>query len=456
MHTSTSTSSSSSAATMRRLLAIALTVGLDTAAPAAAQEFDLLLRGGHVIDPRNGLNAVRDVAIKDGRIAQVAAGIPSARALKTVDVSGLYVVPGLIDLHAHVYRPTAGQEMGADTNAVFPDGFSFRTGVTTFVDPGGAGWRNFEDMKARIIDRSRTRVLAFINIVGRGMAGGDHEQDLADHQVKPAVDMALKHKGLIVGVKTAHYTGPEWDPFVRAVEVGRQANIPVMVDFGSRRPERPIGELLTKVLRPGDIHTHLYSNSRGEQDLKTLGPSQALLDGRTRGVLFDVGHGGGAFRWRVAVPMIKAGFLPDTISTDLHLRSMNGGAKDLLNVMGKFLAMGLTLEQVVMATTWKPARIVKHEELGNLSVGSVADVAVLGLEKGTFGFIDVHGARLKGTQRLRCELTLRDGKIVYDLNGLAGEDWDKLPPDYRGIGDPRWDGYAQPSTSTSTRRPQAR
>ncbi|MGH9159023.1 MAG: amidohydrolase/deacetylase family metallohydrolase [Vicinamibacteraceae bacterium] len=439
-----------STSSTRRAVTIALAVWLGIPASAAAQEFDLLLRGGHVVDPRNGLSAVRDVAIKDGRVAQVATDIQGDRALKTIDVSGLYVTPGLIDMHAHVYRPTAGQEIGADTNAVFPDGFSFRAGVTTFVDPGGAGWRNFEDMKARIIDRSRTRVLAFINIVGRGMAGGDFEQDLADHQVQPALDMARKHKGLIVGVKTAHYTGPEWDPFLRAVEVGRLADIPVAVDFGSRRPERPLAELLTRVLRPDDIHTHLYSNSRGEQDPTTLGPGQALIDGRKRGVLFDVGHGGGAFRWRVAVPMIKAGFLPDTISTDLHLRSMNGGAKDLLNVMGKFLAMGLSLEQVVMATTWKPAQILKHPELGNLSVGSVADVAVLGLEKGTFGFIDVHGARLKGTQRLRCELTLRDGKIVYDLNGLAGQDWETLPADYRGLGDPRWDAYAQPSRPASS------
>ena len=223
--------------------------------------------------------------------------------------------------------------------------------------------------------------------------------------------MALKYKGIIVGVKSAHYAGPEWDPFTRAVEVGKIANIPVMVDFGSSRRERPLYDLLNKVLRPGDIFTHVYGGNRGEQDPKALGPSQALIDGRKRGVLFDVGHGGGSFRWRVAVPLMKAGFLPDTMSTDLHTRSMNTGLKDMLNLMSKFLAMGMPLDKVIAANTWIAARAIKQEQLGHLSVGAAADVAVLRVEKGTFGFADQHGARLKGTERLRCELTLRDGKV---------------------------------------------
>ncbi len=431
-------------------LILALALAVPTA--AVAQEYDLLLKGGHVIDARNNLDAVRDVAIKDGTVRAVAADIPAAQALKTVDVSGLYVTPGLIDLHAHVYRPTYGQGFRADNSAVYPDGFSFRSGVTTFVDPGGAGWRNFEDMKDKVIDRSRTRVLAFINIVGLGSAGGKYEQDLGDMQVKPTADMALKHKGLIIGVKSAHYSGPEWDPFTRAVEVGKIADIPVMVDFGSNRPERPLYDLLNKVFRPGDIYTHTYAGNRGEQDARTLGVSQALIDGRKRGVIFDVGHGSGSFRWRVAVPMIKAGFLPDTISTDLHTRSMNTGLKDILNLMSKFLAMGMPLDKVIGANTWNAARAIKQDQIGHLSVGAIADVAVLRLEKGRFGFADHHGARLMGSERLRCELTIRDGKVVYDLNSLTGVDWDTLPKDYRGQGDPRWDAYAE--TPNPARRPR--
>jgi dihydroorotase len=408
---------------------------------AEAQDFDLLLAGGHVIDARNGLSAIRDVAIKDGRIAAVDTAIAPTRAVKTVRVAGLYVVPGLIDLHAHVYRPTVSLGgFRADNNAVYPDGFSFRTGVTTFVDPGGAGWRNFEDLKDRVIDRSRTRVLAFINIVGRGSAGGRYEQDLADMEVKPTADMALKYPGLIVGVKSAHYAGPEWDPFTRAVEAGNIANIPVMIDFGSHRAERPLAELLTRVLRPGDIYSHVFSGIRGEQDPKTLGPVQALLDGRRRGVLFDVGHGGGSFRWRVAVPMMKAGFRPDTISTDLHTQSMNAGLKDILDLMSKFLAMDMPLDEVIAANTWNAAKAIRQDHLGHLSVGATADVAVLGVEDGAFGFVDMHGARMAGSRRLRAELTIREGKVVYDLNGLTRDDWTTLPPNYGRQGDKRWDG----------------
>jgi dihydroorotase len=400
---------------------------LALASSAFAQEYDFLLKGGHVLDARNRINAVRDVAIKDGKIAAVAENIPAARALKTVDVTGLYVTPGLIDLHAHVYRPTVGQGFRADNSMVYPDGFSFRAGVTTFVDPGGSGWRNFEHMKDMVIDRSMTRVLAFINIVGRGSAGGKYEQDLTDMEVKPTADMAHKYKGLIIGVKSAHYSGPEWAPFERAVEVGKIENIPVMVDFGSARV-RTVGELFSRIFRPGDIWTHMYGGSRGEQDPKTLGPSQAFVEGRKKGILFDVGHGGGSFLWRVAVPLMKAGFVPDTISTDLHTHSMNAGLKDMMNLMSKFLAMGMTVEQVVTANTVNAAKAIKQEQLGNLSVGSGADVAVLRVEKGNFGFIDQNGARLKGTERLRCEMTLRDGRVVWDLNGMAAEDWDKVPP----------------------------
>jgi dihydroorotase len=212
-----------------------------------------------------------------------------------------------------------------------------------------------------------------------------------------------------------------------------------MVDFGANRAERPVGELVTKKLRPGDIYTHVYSGLRNEQ-LPDANINPALLEGRKRGVIFDVGHGGGSFVWRVAVPLVKSGFLPDSISTDLHTGSMNAGMKDILNVMDKFLAMGLSVDDVIARSTWNPAREIHREELGNLSVGSPADVAVLRVENGKFGFIDMHGARLRGTKRFACELTLRDGKVVYDLNGIAREDWDKLPKDYRSTGDPRWDG----------------
>ena len=411
---------------------------LAMATAMAQPKYDLLLTGGHIIDARNKISAVRDVAIKNGRIAEIAARINSADALKTVNVKGLYVTPGLIDIHTHVYTGTAEKRSYAGDLSIYPDGFTFRVGVTTIVDAGCSGWRNFEDFKDRVIDRSRTRVLAMLNIVGNGMRGGKFENDLKDMAAIPTAEMALKHKGIIVGIKTAHYSGPEWTPVDNAVEAGKLANVPVMVDFGANLPERPLSELMGNKLRPGDIYTHVYSGLRGEQTAEGH-VSPALLEGRRRGVIFDVGHGGGSFLWRVAVPLLKEGFAPDSISTDLHTGSMNAGMKDMLNVMDKFLAMGMSLDEVIAKSTWNPAREIKREDLGNLSVGALADVAVLNLEKGTFGFVDMYGARMKGTQKMTCEMTLRDGKVVYDLNGLAREDWDKLPKGYRYTGDGRWD-----------------
>jgi len=404
---------------------------------AAEPKYDVLLRGGHVIDPRNNLSAVRDVAIAGGKIAAVAPRIEPADAFKTIDVSGLYVTPGLVDIHVHVYTGTGEKGSYAGDNSVYPDGFTLRAGVTTVVDAGGAGWRNFEDFKLRVIDRAKTRVLALLNIVGNGMRGGDYEQDLADMASAPAGEMARKYPGVIVGIKTAHYGGPEWIPVEHAVEAGTMADIPVMVDFGASKPERPVAELVTKKLRPGDIYTHVYSGLRGELDPSGR-VNPGLWEGRKRGVIFDVGHGGGSFAWRVAVPAIKEGFVPDSISTDLHVGSMNAGMKDMLNVMSKFLALGLTLDDVIARSTWNPAREIKQDGLGHLSVGAEADVAVVRLEDGRFGFVDSFGGRLRAPKKLVCELTLRDGKVVYDLNGLARPDWDTLPKDYRSTGDPRW------------------
>ena len=414
-------------------LAVGSIVGL-----SAQQKYDLLLKGGHVIDARNRISAVRDVAIANGKIAAVAANIAPSDAFKVVDASGLYVTPGLVDIHVHVYAGTGERGSYAGDNSLYPDGFTLRSGVTTIVDAGSSGWRTFDDFKDRIIDRSKTRVLAMLNIVGNGMRGDKFEQNLADMEAKPTAEMALRHKGVIVGIKTAHYAGPEWTPVEHAVDAGTQAKLPVMVDFGANRPERPMAELVTKKLRPGDIYTHAYSGLRDELDASGH-VNPGMVEGRKRGVIFDVGHGGGSFAWRIAVPAMKEGFIPDSISTDLHIGSMNSGMKDMLNVMDKFLAMGMSLDEVMARSTWNPAREVGREDLGHLSVGAAADITITRLEKGSFGFTDMYGAKMRGTQKLTCELTLRDGKVVYDLNGLTRPDWNTLPKDYRQTGDARWD-----------------
>jgi dihydroorotase len=418
-----------------------VSLALCLAGIAAAQpKYDLLLQNGHVVDAKNNLSAVRDVAIKDGKIAAVGQRLNPADALKTVNASGLYVTPGLIDIHVHVYAGTGERGSYAGDLSLPPDGFTFRNGVTTVADAGCAGWRNFEDFKDRIIDRSRTRVLAFLNIVGNGMRGGRYESDLKDMDPVPAAEMVKKHKDILIGIKCAHYSGPEWTPVENAVAAGAAADVPVMIDFGNDFPQRPLEDLLTKKLRPGDIYTHCFSGLRRELIDGKVNPG--MIEGRKRGVIFDVGHGGGSFAWRIAVPAMKQGFIPDSISTDLHVTSMNAGMKDMLNVMDKFLAMGMSIDEVLRRSTWNPAREIKREELGNLSVGAPADVAVLRVENGNFGFTDMYGARMGGKQKFISELTLRNGRVVYDLNGLTRPEWDKLPPGYTQTGDPAWDSIS--------------
>ncbi len=394
----------------------------------SAQEIDLLLKGGHVIDPKNKINANMDVAISGGKIVKVAVNIPANTAKKTVDVSGLYVTPGIIDMHTHVFQ---GNDLGsyiADGQTAVPaDAFTFRAGVTTVVDAGSSGWRNFRLFKEQNIDRSQTRILALLNITGNGMYGRFEEQDKTDFNPEMTAYMITKlYPKIIVGIKAAHYWG-DFTQVDRAVAAGKLAKVPVMVDFGEHQPTNSIKSLFLEHLRPGDIFTHTFAY--GPKDRETVVDDDGIVkpfifEAQKKGILFDVGHGGGAFLWRQAVPAIKQGFKPDVISTDLHSDSMNGGMKDMANVMSKFLNIGLTLEEVIEKSTASPARVINRPELGNLSIGSEADVAVFSLKKGEFGFTDVRRNTLKGTQKLDAELTIRAGKIVWDLNGVSGPIWD--------------------------------
>lgn len=417
-----------------RLFALLL---LSTAA-FAQQQYDLLLKGGHVIDPKNGINAVRDVAISKQRIAAVAANIPAAQARKVVNVAGLYVTPGLIDLHAHVFQGTEGKGLAGGNSSIHPDSFALKSGVTTLVDAGSSGRRNFAVFKKDVIDKSRSRVLALLNIGGMGMTGGADEQNVSDMDAEAAAALAKAERKTIVGFKVAHYRGADWTPVERGVQAGTLANIPVMIDFGEFRPERPFQDLVLKKLRPGDIYTHcFYAPVPMLDDKGVLMPY--LLEARKRGIIFDVGHGGAAFEFRQAVPAVKQGFPPDSISTDVHSGSINAGMKDQLNVMSKFLNMGMTIADIVLRSTWNPAKIIKREQIGHLSVGAIADIAVLGVERGKYAFVDSYGARMDGTQKFIGDMTVASGLVVWDLNGRTRESWDKLGK-YQGQGEPWWDG----------------
>jgi dihydroorotase len=404
----------------------------------AQSRYDLVLKGGHVIDPKNHTSAIRDVAIHNGKVAAVSPEIPVSRARKVVSVGGLYVTPGLVDIHAHVFTGDNGGMLAGGDWSIFPDTFAFRTGVTTVVDAGSSGRRNFAQFKRTVIDRARAHVLAFLNILGAGMPGDDLEQDVNDMDAKAAAELAIANRDTIVGIKVAHYQGPDWTPVARGVEAGTLAKIPVMVDFGTFRPERPFQDLVLRKLRPGDIYTHAYYDPVPLLD-NTGRLLPYLYEARKRGVLFDVGHGGAAMEFRQAVPAVRQGFPPDSISTDVHAGSLMAGMKDMLNVMSKFLNMEMSLEDVILRSTWNPAREIQREELGHLSVGALADIAVLRVEKGEFGFVDSYGARMAGNRRLSCELTIHNGLVVYDLNGATRDSWDRLG-NYQPQGDPSWDG----------------
>tara|TARA_R110002049_G_scaffold80117_3_gene203883 strand:+ start:4309 stop:5562 length:1254 start_codon:yes stop_codon:yes gene_type:complete len=392
-----------------------------------AQDYDILIKGGHVIDKKNNLDKVMDVAVKDGKIAKVEARIPENQAKTVIDAKGLIVAPGLLDIHGHNFFGTEDDAYLSNSfTSLPPDGFTFRSGVTTIVDVGGAGWKNFKTFKNQTIDRSKTRVLSFLNIIGSGMKGGAIEQNIEDMNPKMTAYVANQFKGTIVGVKLAHYSGFDWEPVNRVVEAGTLADVPVMIDFGGSEPELSLETLLMDKLRPGDIFTHAYAHVKGRTPVLDENGKvrQYVFNAQKRGVVFDVGHGGGSFVFEQAIPAVKQGFLPNSISTDLHTGSMNGGMKDILNIMSKFINMGMPTNQVIECVTWNPAQYIKRTDLGHLTVGAVADLTILNLRKGNFGFIDTQGKRMMGDQKLECEVTLREGEVVWDLNGISRPMWD--------------------------------
>ncbi len=410
--------------TMKKSIMLLLIMSTMVTGIINAQQYNIVIKGGHVIDPKNNIDEVMDVAVKDGKIAVVAKSIDEKEGVQVVNARGLYVTPGLIDIHVHVFNGTnLDQQYMNGPSAVPPDGFTFRVGVTTVVDAGCAGWRTFPDFRKQTIDISQTRVLAFLNIVGEGMRGGPFEQNQKDMDPKLTSDFALKNSKYIVGIKLAHYNGRDWNPVKLAEEAGKLANIPIMVDLGGATPPLSLDTLFMQIYKPGDIFTHCYAQlGSGRESLVNIETGKVkpfVWEARKKGVIFDVGYGGISFAYSQAIPAVKNGFYPDAISTDLHIGSMNGAMKDMLNTMSKFLALGMDLKSVINASTWKPAQIIKREELGNLSPGTEADIAILNLRTSKFGLFDYTGYKIETDKKFDCEMTIRAGKIVYDLNGIA-------------------------------------
>lgn len=388
----------------------------------AAQSYDLLIKDGHVIDPKNGINQPMDVAIKGNRIARIAADIPASGVGKVIVAKGLYVTPGLIDIHTHVFVGSTPGRFADGFSSVSPDDFSFRSGITTVVDAGTSGWRNFPKFKEQVIDPSETRVLAFLNIAGHGMRDSVHNHNLEDMNPQATASVARQYPDLIVGIKIGHFQDSVWTPFDRAVEAGRITGAPLLLEC--HLPEFSLSELLER-MRPGDIFTHAFGQVN---DRTSILDSRGIIrpyiaEAKEKGIVFDVGHGGGSFHYSQAISAMEQGLIPDTFGTDLHRYSMNDGMKNMLNIMSKYLNMGLSIEEVILRATWNAAQTIGREDLGHLSEGAVADLAILGITPGNFGFVDAGGYKIRGDQKLEAELTVRAGKVVWDLNGLSAELW---------------------------------
>ena len=386
--------------------------------------YDILLRGGHVIDPANNIDGVSDVGISDGKIATVGPNLDASQSKRVLDVDGLYVTPGLIDIHTHAFSA-----LDRGTNPRVPaDQYALPTGTTTIVDCGSSGASTLGVFRDLVVTPTKCRVLAFVNICSIGMIR-DCEQQVDNLKIETCAAAIEANRDFAIGVKSAHYYLPGWESVDHAVAAGKLANVPVMVDSRSYPTTRPYNELLLEHLRPGDFVTHMYRAFHPTLD-ENGRVQPCIFEGRERGVLFDLGHGAAGFLWRNAVPSMEQGFYPDSISTDIHHGCYFFQRANMPITMSKILNLGMPLAEVVKRSTSITAKLIGRPELGSLSVGAEADVAGLALEEGEFPFVDSYRTVRMGTQRLDCRLTLRAGKVEWNSDARGMPLWDSLPGDY--------------------------
>jgi len=370
--------------------------------------YDLVIQNGSVIDPSQGLSTQLDVAVTDGRIVAVEESLSTVDARDVIDASGLLVAPGLVDLHVHVFSGVAELAIDADPACV-------ERGTTTVVDAGSAGSNTIDAFVQYNIAESATRTLAFLNISGMGQLDleiGELE-DLRWARVDRAVDAGRRHTGHVVGIKvrlSSELAGPNAATGLdRSLEAADQLNLPVMIHIGNTDEE--LGAYLDK-LRAGDIVTHAFTG-RPPGILDSNGTViEEAIDARARGVLFDVGHGAGSFSFAIAEQAAEHGFLPDTISSDLHRLNVGGPVFDLATTLSKYLYLGLSIDDVIaMATTRPAAAIGWGGRLGTLQVGCEADIALLRMEEGPVTLVDARGQMRTGNLLLRPQMTIRAGTV---------------------------------------------
>src|ERR1700757_1107824 len=372
--------------------------------------YDLILRGGRVVDPSQKLDAVTDVAFADCKVARIGAGLRHDAKTNVHDVSGRIVTPGLIDLHTHVYW--GGTSLGVDA-----EDFCRRSGVTTAVDTGSAGPGNFAGFRKHVIERSEVRILAYLHVSFAGIYAfsprvmvGESEEIRLMAPID-AVEVANANRDIIVGIKVrvgARASGRSGTvPLDIALQVADEVGVPVMAHIDDPPPSYEEG---IARLRPGDVLTHAFRPFPNTPVTAQGTVKRAVLEARERGVLFDIGHGKGSFAFKTARAMLANGFLPDTISSDIHALCIDGPAFDQVTTLSKFLCMGMPLSDVIAASTVNAAMALKRPELGSLKPGSVGDATIISVRDGEFDYVDVVGEHLVGNRRIASEGVVIGGR----------------------------------------------
>ena len=373
--------------------------------------YDLLLTGGHLIDPSQKIDGIKDVGFKDGRVIEVSDELDHALAEKVYDISDNIITPGLIDLHTHIYW--GGTSIGID-----PTDYARRCGTTTMIDAGTAGAGNFAGFREHIIKPTRPRILAYLNISFAGIFAFSNtvmvgeSEDVRLLHPRACLNVANLNKDFLVGIKVrvgARASGSMGHaPLDIALEVAEEAGLPVMCHL-DWPPPSPI-EVINR-LREGDVLTHCFRPFPAAPARSDSRIREEILDARERGIIFDIGHGVGSFGFETAETMLNAGFLPDAISSDVHSLSIKGPAYDQLVTLSKFLHLGMSITDIIAASTTGPARAIRRPDLGTLSPGSIGDATILSIEKGEFLFTDSLGHTKSGEKKFTLNGIVLDGEM---------------------------------------------
>lgn len=392
-----------------------------------SSQYDLLISGGEVIDPGSRLSGKLDVAVSNGKIADVREGIDRSQAAKTIDASGNFITPGLIDLHTHVY-------WGSTFWGIEPDPVSARSGTTTWLDVGSSGGYSFPGLRRNIVEASKSKIFVLLNVSSIGLIGPSWELANPDYwDVELAQTIVDANRDVIIGIKaridSSTTRGVGIAPLAKARELADAVGLPLMTHIGSGPPS--IREV-AQHLRPGDILTHCFTGG----DMRIIDENgrilPEILELRDSGLILDIGHGTGSFSFETAEAMLAQGYLPDVISTDIHQMAIQGPAFDMPTTMSKFLALGMSLPDIVERSTSRPAAAMRRNDIGSLTTGQPADIALFRIEEGNFTFQDVRMNERSGTQMIRNTLTIIDGEPLDRVELPKLQPWAVLPRHQRG------------------------